>query len=236
MRRKSTIESFNCAFAGLMNTLRTQRHMRWHVAAGGLVFFLALWLKLSKIETLAVLASVTMVLVAEMINTAIEAAIDLFTKEYHPQAAMAKNVAAGAVLLTALNALAVGYLVFVPSLEGFLPSVLEQVRRSPPFLTLAALVLVVAAVVVLKALNRRGTIMQGGMPSGHTAVAFALAGAIVFLARYEPTVTILAGLMALIVAESRLETKIHSFVEVMAGAAIGILLTLLVFQLLYRVP
>ena len=80
----------------------------------------------------------------------------------------------------------------------------------------------------------RGTIMQGGMPSGHTAIAFALATAIVFLARYQPTVVILSFLLASLVAESRLESRIHSVIEVLAGAAIGILLTTMVFQSIYR--
>ena len=234
MRRKNTIESFNYAFEGLLHALRTQRHMRWHVLLGGLVVLLALWLKLTKEETLAILLTVTLVLVAEMFNTAVEVAIDLFTKEYHPLAAVAKNVAAGAVLLTAINALVVGYMVFIPNFDPFLPPVLEQVRRSPPYLTLAALALVVAVVVVLKSRIRRGTIMRGGMPSGHTAVAFALATAALFLTRTQPTPAIIAGILALLVAESRLETGIHSVFEVLAGAVIGTLLTLLVFQCFYR--
>ena len=233
-RRKNTLESFDYAFQGLFHALRTQRHMRWHVLIGGAVFFLALWLKLTKVETLIVLAAVTTVLVAEMFNTAVEVTIDLMTEEYHPLAAVAKNVAAGAVLLAALSALVVGYVIFVPSLESFLPSVLEQVRRSPPYLTLAALVLVILAVVTLKTLGRQTTIMQGGMPSGHTAVAFALAAALVFITRYHPTVAILAALLALLVAESRLETGIHSVLEVLAGGAIGVLVTTLIFQFLYR--
>lgn len=235
MRRKNTLQSFDCAYEGLLYALRTQRHMRWHVLLGACALAAALALRLTKVETIVVVATVTLVLAAEMFNTAIEVTIDLLTKDYHPLAAVAKNVAAGAVLLTALNALVVGYILFVPSLEPFLPSVLEQIRRSPPYLTLAALVLVVAAVVALKTAGRRGSIMQGGMPSGHTAVAFALATAVVFLARYHPTVSILAALLALLVAESRLETKIHSPLETAAGAVLGILLTMLVFQLLARV-
>ncbi len=232
--RKTTIDSFECAFQGLIHTWRTQKHMRWHMATGALVLALALWLKLTKVEVLIVLGTITLVLVVETLNTAVEVTIDLVTGEYHPLAAAAKNIAAGAVLLSAINALIVGYVIFVPNLEPFLPSVLEQIRRSPPYLTLAALVLVMSLVVALKILNKESLIMQGGMPSGHTAVAFALATAVVFLARRNPTITILAGLMALLVAESRLETRIHNTLEVLAGAVIGILLTVLLFQFLNR--
>jgi len=233
-KKKNTIESFDCAFNGLRHALKTQRHMQLHIVLGAVVVFLALWLKLTKVETLIVLIAVSLVLVAEMFNTAVEVAIDLFIREHHPLAAVAKNVAAGAVLVTAANAFVVGYIVFVPSLNAFLPSVFERVRSSPPYLSLAALVLVTTMVIVLKSLNRSRSIMRGGMPSGHTAVACALSTAIIFLSNYHPTVTFLAILLALLVAESRLETKIHSLMEVLVGGAVGLTLTIVVFQFLYR--
>ncbi|MGE5528014.1 MAG: diacylglycerol kinase [Patescibacteria group bacterium] len=234
MRRRSTIQSFDWAFRGILHALRTQRHMRWHVVIGTAAIVLALLLRLTKAEILILLGTVTLVLVAEMFNTAIEAAIDLYTKEYHPLAAAAKNIAAGAVLLTAVNALVVGYVIFVPSLESLLPPVLDRAVKSPPYMTLAALLLVVTAVIVLKTARRRGSVMQGGMPSGHTAVAFALATSVVYLTRRQPTAAVLAVLLASLVAESRLESRIHTVAEVLAGAALGVLLTTLVFQLLYR--
>lgn len=233
-RRKNTIESFDWAFQGLLYALRTQRHLRWHALIGCSVVLLAFWLRLTRLETIVVLSAVTLVILAELVNTAIETTIDLCTTEYHPLAAVAKNVAAGAVLLTAFFALIVGYVIFVPSLGAYLPLVIENVRRSPPYLTLAALVLVVMAVVGLKILNRQASIMQGGMPSGHTAIAFALAAAVIFNAGRNPTIIILVSLMALLVAESRLETRIHTILEVLAGAALGVLLTTAIFQLLYR--
>ena len=231
--QKNTIESFDCAFQGLFYALRTQRHMRWHVAAGVGVFLFALVLRVTRTELFALLSAVAMVLMAEMFNTAIEVTVDLFTEEFHPLAATAKNVAAGAVLVAALYALVVGYLVFIPGLNHFMPLAVERLRRSPPYLTLAVLVLVIFTVLMLKVLGRRKNIMQGGMPSGHTAIAFALATTVAFLAR-QPIIAVLALLLAFLVAESRWETKIHSWVEVLAGAAIGTLLALAVFQFLYR--
>ncbi|MCL6615302.1 MAG: diacylglycerol kinase family protein, partial [Firmicutes bacterium] len=67
--RKNTIESFDCAFQGLLHALRTQRHMRWHVAIGTGVFLLALGLRLTRIEMLALFSAVVMVFMAEMLNT-----------------------------------------------------------------------------------------------------------------------------------------------------------------------
>jgi diacylglycerol kinase (ATP) len=77
-----------------------------------LIIIISFLLKLNTIELLIVFLTIAMVLTAEMINTAIEAVVDMFTQEYHPLARVAKNVAAGAVLISALNAVIVGYLIF----------------------------------------------------------------------------------------------------------------------------
>ena len=67
---------------------------------------------MSKIELIVLLISITFVLIAEMINSAIEGAIDVATTSFDPMAKLAKDVAAGAVLIATINAIAVGYLVF----------------------------------------------------------------------------------------------------------------------------
>lgn len=77
-----------------------------------LIIIISFLLKLNTIELLIVFLTIAMVLTAEMINTAIEAVVDMFTQEYHPLGRVAKNVAAGAVLISALNAVIVGYLIF----------------------------------------------------------------------------------------------------------------------------
>jgi diacylglycerol kinase (ATP) len=80
-------------------------------------------MNLRALELLLVIVAITLVIVAEMINTAIETVVDMYTKEYHPLAEVAKNVAAGAVLITVLNAIMIGYYVFLKKLPmsfGFL--------------------------------------------------------------------------------------------------------------------
>ena len=113
MRRAPTIlDSFNFAFEGIIHVLRTQRNLRIHFAIAFAVLILALIVNVTKMELIALLISVTFVLIAEMLNTAVEAAIDIATTSFDPMAKLAKDIAAGAVLIAAINALAVGYIVF----------------------------------------------------------------------------------------------------------------------------
>ena len=108
--------SFRYAFAGLWWTLRTQRNMRIHLALGIAAGLLGIVVGLSSGEFAVLALTIAVVMAAEMLNTVVEAAIDLASPEYHPLAKIAKDVAAGAVLLTAMGAVAVGLFLFLPHL------------------------------------------------------------------------------------------------------------------------
>jgi diacylglycerol kinase (ATP) len=111
------LRSFVYALEGLKYTVITQRNMRIHFLAALTVLFFALYLPMSKLEVLVVFITIILVLFAELINTAVEAVVDMVTEEYHPLAQVAKDVAAGAVLLTAGLAVIVGISVFYPYLD-----------------------------------------------------------------------------------------------------------------------
>ena len=102
-RAPGVLDSFNFAFEGIIHVLRTQRNMRIHLAIGFVVIVLALVVNVAKIELIALLISITFVLIAEMINSAIEGAIDVATTSFDPMAKIAKDVAAGAVLIATIN-------------------------------------------------------------------------------------------------------------------------------------
>jgi diacylglycerol kinase (ATP) len=110
------LTSFKYAFAGLWYVLRTQRNARIHLSVTAVVVALGLWLGLSRIEWAIITITVGTVLAAEAFNTVAEAAVDLATTRYHPLAKIAKDVAAGAVLLTAIMAIIVGLLILGPPL------------------------------------------------------------------------------------------------------------------------
>ena len=232
--RPSVIESFNFAIEGVIHVLRTQRNMRLHFAAAVAVIVVAVAVGVSKIELSVLLISIAFVLVAEMINTAIEGAIDAATTSFDPMAKLAKDIAAGAVLIASVNAVAVGYLVFAGKAADKTAEVLDRVRNAPAQITLVALVLTVIIVIATKAWTGRGTPLRGGLPSGHAAVAFAgwMAATYIVTDSHRFVVSALTFIMALLVAQTRVESGVHSALEVAYGGALGAFVTLAVFQLL----
>ena len=224
------LESFNHAINGIVDAVRTQRNMKIHVVAAVLVLGACFFMDISKAEFLAVTITITMVIAAEMFNTAIEAVVDLNTNYYHPLSKIAKNTAAGAVLITAVNAVLVGYIVFWDKLSYFSYEIVHKVKRSEPYMIFIAIVIVVLTTVIVKAIFGEGTPLKGGMPSGHSALAFSLSTAISLITE-KPICIILAYLMAIITAQSRVDSEVHSVFEVVVGSLLGVLLTLLVFTI-----
>ena len=232
--RPSVIESFNFAIEGVIHVLRTQRNMRIHFGAAVVVIVVSVAVGVSKIELIVLLLSIAFVLIAEMINTAIEGAIDAATTSFDPMAKLAKDIAAGAVLIASVNAVAVGYLVFAGKAADKTADVLDRVRNAPAEISLVALVLTVIIVIATKAWTGRGTPLRGGLPSGHAAVAFAgwMAATYIVGDSHRFVVSALTFIMALLVAQTRVESGVHSTLEVAYGGALGALVTLSVFQLL----
>jgi diacylglycerol kinase (ATP) len=234
-RPPSLLESFNYAFEGVIHVLRTQRNMRIHFLIAAAVLVIAVVIGVRRLELIALLLAIAFVLIAEMINTAIEHAIDVATTSFDPMAKLAKDIASGAVLIASVNAVAIGYLVFADRIGDRSSRVLDRVRDVPITLTLIALVLTIIVVIATKALTGRGTPLRGGLPSGHAALAFAgwmAATYAVADSQHQFLISSLTLIMALLVAQTRVESGFHSALEVAYGGALGALVTLFVFQLL----
>lgn len=222
------------ATSGLVYTFKTQRHMRFHIYVVLVVMLLGVFFNLGLREMLVLLFTISLVLVAEMFNSAIEATVDLVQPNYHPLAKFAKDISAGAVLITTIIALVVGSLMILGENRW------EQIKVNltseslgvgvVPRMVLGAFVLFIV-VVVGKGLGKQGQVFKGGLVSGHAAYGFFFAGAIVFLTD-SPVVSGLALLLAAIIAQSRWEAKIHSIFELSLGAAAGVLVSMLLFGLL----
>ncbi len=233
-RRPPTIvESFNFAIEGIIHVLRTQRNMRIHFAIAIGVLVAALAFDVSRLELIALLLAIAFVLIAEMVNTAIEAAVDVASTSFDPMAKLAKDIGAGAVLIAAVNAIAVGYLVFSGQVADESSRLLDKLSEAPAELTLVALVITTALVIAMKALSGRGSPLRGGWPSGHAAVAFAGWMAVTLVlddTEHRFLVSSLVLIMALLVAQTRIEAGVHSTLEVASGGLLGALVTLVVFQ------
>ena len=232
-RSPSLFQSFNHAVEGVIHALRTQRNLWIHFTIAAAVLVAAVAFGVSKLELMVLLLAIAFVLVAELVNTAIEAAVDVASTSFDPMAKLAKDIAAGAVLIAALNAVAVGYLVFSGEVADRSSRFLDGLSDAPAELTLVALALTVILVIAVKAYTGRGTPLRGGLPSGHAAVAFAGWMSITLIlddSSHRFLISSLAFIMALLVAQTRVETGVHSASEVASGGALGALTTLVLFQ------
>lgn len=230
---RNIIERFNHAVSGIIIALKTEKNLRIHYIIALIVIILSLFFDFSRVEFLLLLFAVSLVVVMEMINTAIERTIDLITSDYHPLARLVKDVSAGAVLVAALNSVIVGYLLFFDRLSYFGNLVLFKIRNSSIHLTFVALIVVVLLTIGLKArfYRGRGTHFQGGTVSGHSAVAFCTS-TIISLIAANTLITTMAFGLAILVGESRIEGKIHSLLEVVLGGVLGTITGIIVFQII----
>ena len=110
------IKGFVYAFSGLWYAFRTQRNARVHLTLALFAILLGIFLHISAVEFAIIFIAITGVFISEMFNTVIELCVDLASPEYHPLAKIAKDVAAGTVLLNAILAVIIGLFIFGPHL------------------------------------------------------------------------------------------------------------------------
>ena len=206
-RDRRIIDSFNFAIEGLTAAIRNEKHMKVHIIAS-IIIIISL--------------SVSFVIITELMNTSVEALVDMVSPERHPLAKLAKDVAAGAVLVAAINALCVGYLLFYDKLLDIFDSkdMLHTIAARKGNVSILIIILVAILVIIIKSLFNKGTPLEGGMPSGHSAIAFAVFGILLYMTS-DIRILGLAFFMALLVAQSRVKAGIHSFKEVLAGGFLG---------------
>jgi diacylglycerol kinase (ATP) len=234
--RRNVFEPFRVALNGVIFTFKTQRHMRFHLYVVFIIVVLGLFVNLPLREMLVLLFTISLVVVAEMFNSAIEAVVDLVSPNYSPMAKFAKDIAAGAVLITTMIALVVGALLILgenrwETLKVTLSS--DAPAIGAPMRIIVGGLLCFIAVVIGKGLGKRGQVLQGGLVSGHATFGFFFATCAVNLTTNAVAAS-LAVLLAAIIAQSRYEAKFHSIGELSIGAAVGVVIGLIVFANLPR--
>lgn len=230
MKNKNLIESFNNAANGIIHTVRKERNIKIHLMAAATVLLLGVAFKISRVEFLIICLTIGFVLVCELFNTAVEIIVDIIVDVYHPKAKIIKDIAAGAVLISACVSVIVGYFIFFEHMVAMMEKGLIVVKQAPMNVTVVALLITMIVVLALKARHEKGTPFSGGMPSGHAALSSAITMAIALWTE-DMRITILCMVLALLVIQSRLEGKIHNILELAAGTVVGLLTTLLIFQL-----
>lgn len=237
LKNDNFIEAWYNAINGIVYTATTQRNFRIQLVLAVIVLALSLFYGLGTTEFLCLVFALFFVIFAEMVNTAIETVVDLFVDVYHPKAKIAKDVAAGAVVLSACNALIVGYFIFfnAENMKAISDSIFNNMVKSPQHLAFVAIILVVIAVIAIKAScskkkERGQLIKEGFVPSGQSAVAFAVLTAIWINSKDIVTFT-LALVLSLLVVGNRVYNNARTKAEVVFGACMGVLIVMLVYGL-----
>jgi diacylglycerol kinase (ATP) len=229
--RSRLLRSFHHAFEGIIYATRTQPNMRVHFLIAALVLLGTLILRLDRAYVVATIGLIALVLSLELMNTAVESIVDLLTVAHHPLAKNAKDAAAGAVLVAAVAAALAAYLIFYQGLISGEARVFAAVQSAPANVALIVLAVAAIATIFAKAWVGRGSALQGGAVSGHAALAFAAATMLAFFYQ-KPLAAILAYFIAFLVAQSRVEARIHRPFEVFWGAVLGTLVALAIYVLM----
>src|SRR5450759_5403065 len=152
MKPKNWVQRFNLAIEGVIYAVKTQRHMRYHLFAALAALILGLVLHIPRNEFILLCMAIVLVLVTEMLNTAIETTVDMISEEFHPMAKNAKDVAAGVVLIASIGALTLGYLILYPAFKATVQTGRWEILKAPnDVVAFVALACVIILVVIIKA-------------------------------------------------------------------------------------
>lgn len=222
--------SANCAIEGILHAAKTQRHLRYHYFSAVMVLLLSYMLGVSRIEFLFIALSVIAVLLAEMFNTAIETLVDMVSPELSEKARVAKDIAAGAVLVTVFGVAIIGYIILFPYLREVFYSGISVTKHTDEEIALIAFVMVLILVIITKSYFGKGLPLRGGMPSGHAALAFSSWVAVTYITE-NFIASLISFAVAVVIAQSRVGTKAHTVWEVVLGSLMGASVTFLLFRI-----
>lgn len=227
------IEACNNAVNGIIYAATTQSNVKKQLIIGVIIMILSLFYNFTTAEFLCLTFAVFFVIFAEMVNTAIETLVDLLVDVYHPKAKIAKDVAAGGVVITAINAIIVAYFLFFDKISDMGIAFIQNVANSPIHLAFATIVITMIATLAIIAYsktNKHKVFNEKFVPSGHATIAFA-ANTIIWITTQNPVILILSLVMAILIAESRIQAKEHKLSEVIFSACMGILIVLIIYSI-----
>ena len=232
IKNANFLDSCKNALDGIIYAVTTQGNIKKQLVIAVAVMLISLFFDLSRAEFLCLMFTVVLVIIVELINTAVETVVDLYTDLYHPKAKIAKDVAAGAVVVSAINAVIVAYFLFFEKISTIGLKIIDEVANSPVHLAFVSILLTVITTVTLKAAATKNHkfIKQGFMPSGQTAVAFA-GLTIIWLTTRNVVIFTISLVLALIIAINRYENNKRSKSEIVVGASVGVLVVVLLYGL-----
>jgi len=238
LKKGSFIDAWVNAFNGIIYATTTQGNIRKQLLIAVVVMLVSLLFNLTRAEFLCLMFTVILIILAEMFNTAIETVVDLYTDLYHPKAKIAKDVAAGGVVITAVNAIIVAYFLFFDKISDIGLNFIRNLANSPVHMAFIGIFLIIILIVTLKAAsttNKHKLLKNGFSPSGQAAMAFG-ATTIIWLSTTNVVVLTLSFVMAILVCVTRIESKKKTLGEIVLGAITGIAVIALLYGLANIIP
>lgn len=233
-KNKNFLDSWKNAINGIIYATTTQGNVKKQLIIAVAVVIISLFFDLSKAEFLIFMFTIILIIFAEMVNTAIETVVDLYTDLYHPKAKIAKDVAAGGVVITTINAVIVAYFLFFDKISNIGLQFIKNIAESPVHLAFSAVIITVIGILTLIAIattNKHKVLNKKFMPSGHAALGFA-ANTIIWLTTDNIVIITLSLVLSILLAESRIESKKHKLSEVVFSSCVGIILVLIIYGLI----
>lgn len=231
LKNHSFIDAWKNAFNGIIYATTTQNNIKRQLIIAVIVVIVSLFFNLSRAEFLCFLFTIVLIIFAEMVNTAIETVVDLYVDVYHPKAKIAKDVAAGGVVITTINAIIVAYFLFFDKMADIGLAFLENVTSNPVHLTFAIMVIVIIAMLALIAYaktNKHKTLNAKLVPSGHAAIGFA-ANTLIWLLTDNIVILMLSLVISILLVESRMAAKEHTLAEIIFSSCFGTVLVLVLY-------
>ena len=234
MKNEGFLDAWKNAINGIIYATTTQGNIKRQLIIAVLVVIISLFFDLSKAEFLIFMFTIVLIIFAEMVNTAIETVVDLYTDLYHPKAKIAKDVAAGGVVITAINAVIVAYFLCFDKISNIGLEFIRNIASSPVHLAFASVIITIIGILALIAIattNKHKILNKRFIPSGHAALGFA-ANTIIWLTTDNVVIITLSLVLSILLAESRIESNKHKLSEVVFSSCVGIMLVLIIYGLI----
>ena len=231
IKNSSFIDAWKNAFNGIIYATTTQSNIKRQLIIAVVVVIISLFFNLNRAEFLCFLFTIVLIIFAEMVNTAIETVVDLYVDVYHPKAKIAKDVAAGGVVITTINAIIVAYFLFFDKITDIGLTFIHNVTNSPSHLAFSIMIITIIAILALIAYaktNKHKGFNAKFVPSGHATIAFA-ANTLIWILTDNFVILILSLVMAILLAESRIAAKEHKLSEVVFSACFGTIMVLILY-------
>ena len=221
-------DAANNAIEGILHVTKTQRHIKFHLFAAFFILLFCFMIGVEKDEFIIITIITLLVIISEMFNSALESIVDITSPKENKIAKIAKDIAAGAVLVSSIGAVIVGYLVLWPYIIRIINEGFWIHKHYAENIAVLSVIVVMLIVIIVKAYLGRGDPLRGGFPSGHAAISFSLWISITKMT-VNPVVIFGSLIVAVLISINQLYKKIHSVVDVIIGAIAGTAITLLLF-------